>query len=174
VVSHGILPQIGRRGERLSYEKYICTSKKFGYALFDDRQTNRTKEPEGLARHIEPPHKEKSMSIATAHRGIDHRVAALPLDDDGFLIDHRSWDRDLAERLALHLGVGPLGATHWLVLEFMRDRYCRLGALPPMRNLCRKVGVDRAAVKQAFGNCRNAWAIAGLPNPGAEAVTYMA
>jgi tRNA 2-thiouridine synthesizing protein E len=152
----------------------MCTSKNFGYALFDDRHATGRKDRPG--RRVTSNHhtKEKSMSVAVAHREIDHSLAALPLDDDGFLIDHRSWDRDLAERLALHLGVGPLGATHWLVLEFMRDRYYRLGALPPMRNLCRKVGVDRAAVTQAFGNCRNAWAIAGLPNPGAEAVSYMA
>ncbi len=113
------------------------------------------------------------MSFAVAKSQHERHLDGLPLDEDGFLIDQRLWDRNLAERLASHLGVGSLGATHWLIVDFMRDRYYRLGALPPMRNLCRKVGVDRAAVKQAFGSCRNAWTIAGLPNPGPEALSYM-
>ncbi len=113
------------------------------------------------------------MSFAVAQKSHDRRLDALPLDEDGFLVDQRIWNRQIAEQLATHLGVGSLNATHWLIVDFMRDRYYRLGALPPMRNLCRKVGVDRDAVKKAFGSCRNAWTIAGLPNPGAEALSYM-
>jgi tRNA 2-thiouridine synthesizing protein E len=39
--------------------------------------------------------------------------------------------------------------------------------------MCRKLGVDRDAVQTAFGSCRNLWQVAGLPNPGGEAIAYM-
>jgi tRNA 2-thiouridine synthesizing protein E len=42
-----------------------------------------------------------------------------------------------------------------------------------MRNLCRKLGVSRDAVKASFGGCRELWQIAGLPHPGEDALAYM-
>jgi tRNA 2-thiouridine synthesizing protein E len=99
--------------------------------------------------------------------------SALPLDEDGFLIDTRQWDKALAQQLADNAGLGSLNATQWLMIDFIRDKYFRVGALPPMRNLCHRLGVDRDAVKQAFGDCRDLCRIAGLPNPGPEALSYM-
>lgn len=113
------------------------------------------------------------MSLAVTPYKNDQDLAGLPLDEDGFLIDRKLWNRDLAERLAVHSGVGSMGPTHWLVIDFLRDRYERVGALPPMRHLCRKVGVPQGEVKHAFGTCRAAWQIAGLPNPGPEVLSYM-
>lgn len=97
----------------------------------------------------------------------------LPLDDAGFLIDQQQWSPAVAEALALQAGIAGLDSTHWRIIEFVRDRYLRIGALPPMRNLCRKLGIRRNDVKQAFGTCRILWQIAGLPNPGDEALAYM-
>ncbi len=113
------------------------------------------------------------MSAAIAPLASHASAAKLPLDEDGFLIEHRIWNRELAQQLANDWGIGELGQTHWLIIDFVRDRYFRLGALPPMRNLCNKVGVNREAVKKSFGTCRQLWQIAGLPNPGGEALTYM-
>lgn len=97
----------------------------------------------------------------------------LPLDRDGFLIDRTLWSRDLAQQLADHVAVGRLGPLQWTIIEFVRDRYFNLGALPPMRNVCHKLGVDRSAVKGAFGSCRQLCQVAGLPNPGDEVLSYM-
>ncbi|MCB1800600.1 MAG: TusE/DsrC/DsvC family sulfur relay protein [Gammaproteobacteria bacterium] len=111
-----------------------------------------------------------SLAVATpAAAG----VRALPLDEDGFLLDRRLWDKTLAQRLANDQGMGKLGATQWMIIDYVRDKYFRLGAMPPMRNMCRRLGVDRDAVKTSFGSCRVLWQIAGLPNPGAEALSYM-
>jgi TusE/DsrC/DsvC family sulfur relay protein len=153
----------------------MSASKKLVYSLPNGRSKNGQKNPAPCTSPYHPivMPKEKRMSSAVAQTPQDRRFDALPLDEDGFLVDQRIWNRQIAEQLAIHLEVGSLNATHWLIVDFMRDRYYRLGALPPMRNLCRKVGVDRAAVKQAFGSCRNAWTIAGLPNPGSEALSYM-
>lgn len=113
------------------------------------------------------------MSLATATRAAGVAGASFPLDQDGFLVERRLWNRALAQQIADQIGLGPLGTTQWLIIDFVRDRYFRLGALPPMRNLCRKLGVDRDAVKTSFGGCRQLWQVAGLPNPGAEALSYM-
>lgn len=100
-------------------------------------------------------------------------IPALPLDDDGFLLDRRQWNREIAQSLAQSHGLGGLGATQWMIIDFVRDKYFRLGAMPPMRNMCSRLGVERGTVKQAFGTCRQLWQIAGLPNPGPEALSYM-
>lgn len=114
------------------------------------------------------------MPLAVASHQRSAEVAKLPLDSEGFLLDQRMWDRDLAQRLADHHGLGELGPTQWLIIDFVRDKYFRLGALPPMSHVCRKLGVEREAVKKSFGSCRLLWQVAGLPNPGGEALSYMA
>lgn len=113
------------------------------------------------------------MSVAVSTQAQGAGVKALPLDDQGFLLDRRLWDRALAQQLADRDGLGQLGTTHWLIIDFVRDKYFRLGAMPPMRNMCRKIGVNREAVHKCFGTCRTLWQIAGLPNPGDEALSYM-
>jgi tRNA 2-thiouridine synthesizing protein E len=113
-----------------------------------------------------------NMSLAAATQAMRVGPTTVLLDEEGFLIEHRLWNRVLAQELADRAGVGRLGATHWMIIDFARDRYFRLGAMPPMRNMCRHLGVDRDAVKKAFGSCRDVWQIAGLPNPGGEALTY--
>ena len=102
-----------------------------------------------------------------------YQTLNLQVDEDGFLTDHHQWSAEVAQQLADAAGLGKLNEIQWQIIDFIRDRYFRLGALPPMRNLCRKLGIQREAVKSSFGSCRNLWMIAGLPNPGMEAQTYM-
>lgn len=97
----------------------------------------------------------------------------LLLDEEGFLLTPENWSRELAIELAAAADVDSLEETHWQAIEFLRDRYLRLGALPPMRRVCRHLGVDRYRIKHLFGGCRQLWQIAGLPNPGEEAKAYM-
>ena len=113
------------------------------------------------------------MPLAAANHALGTDVTAFPMDDEGFLLDRKLWNRELAQQLADHKGLGKLGPTQWLIIDFVRDRYFRLGALPPMRNTCRKLGLEPEAVRKSFGTCRQLWQIAGLPNPGEEALTYM-
>lgn len=113
------------------------------------------------------------MPVALRARALGAGAKALPLDDQGFLVDRRLWNRAIAQQLADSEGVGQLTETQWMIIDYIRDKYFRLGALPPMRNMCRKVGVSREAVHKCFGSCRTLWQIAGLPNPGEEALSYM-
>ncbi|MFT5502906.1 MAG: TusE/DsrC/DsvC family sulfur relay protein [Gammaproteobacteria bacterium] len=94
------------------------------------------------------------------------------LDEDGFLVDWRNWDKDFSQRRADLMQIN-LDDRHWKLINFIRDRFTRLGAIPPMRRVCRSSEINRQELKQQFGSCLNVWKLAGLPNPGEEAKTYM-
>ena len=94
------------------------------------------------------------------------------LDEEGFLIDPSDWDRSFTERRASEQGVF-LTDRHWSLIDLIRDKYLRLGSLPPMRTVCKSVGLNKYTLKRQFGSCLNLWKMAGLPHPGEEAKAYM-
>jgi len=94
-------------------------------------------------------------------------------DEGGFLIDPEIWTEDFAAQLAVQDGLGDLGEDHWRAIHFMRDSYLRLGAILPVRNLCRSSGLTRDQLRELFGGCYGLWRIAGLPDPGQEVRNYM-
>jgi tRNA 2-thiouridine synthesizing protein E len=96
-----------------------------------------------------------------------------PLDDSGLLRDPKQWNEATAQALAEHFGVGPLNDEHWQVIRALRDHYARFGAAPAMIRVCRAHGRDGAWVHDLFHTCLNAWRVAGLPDPGEEAKTYL-
>lgn len=100
-------------------------------------------------------------------------LAACSFDEYGFLIDTEMWSETLAYELAEAEGIDALSHDHFKVISFIRYKYLMMDVLPPMRHVCRQLGVDRGQVKSLFGGCKQLWRIAGLPYPGAEALTYM-
>jgi len=94
-------------------------------------------------------------------------------DERGYLIDSNRWDRALAELLASEAGIQRLGPAHWRVIEHVRRKYFTLGSLPVMRLVCRAAGIEQEAAHALFSGCESLWRIAGLPNPGEEALAYM-
>jgi tRNA 2-thiouridine synthesizing protein E len=96
------------------------------------------------------------------------------LDDDGFLKDPALWDEDFARSLARIDGLGDLGPAHFSILRYLREHYLAHGALPPMKHVCRATHLPFHAVGDLFHGAREAWRLAGLPNPGEEAKSYMA
>jgi len=109
-------------------------------------------------------------SIANKPRG---EAAPTWFDEDGFLARAEEWTPGLAEHLAGQAGISQLTAKHWEVIELVRERYFSFGALPVMRLICRAAGLDPNKAHHLFSSCRSLWVIAGLPNPGAEARSYM-
>ena len=101
-------------------------------------------------------------------------VSILSLfDEDDFIINPDNWTEALADQLAANAEIGTLEKSHWEIIHFLRDKYLRLGAIPPMRRVCRELGQEKDAVRTQFGSCLQLWQIAGLPYPGEEAKTYM-
>lgn len=111
------------------------------------------------------------LNLEQGHASLDQNNSQT-LDEDGYLIDPYSWDRSFTERRAEEARL-TLRAQHWQLIELIRDKYLRLGALPPMRTVCKAVGIDKQVLKQEFGSCLALWKMAGLPNPGEEAKAYM-
>jgi tRNA 2-thiouridine synthesizing protein E len=107
----------------------------------------------------------------------NHRVASLParplFDERGYLVESIRWDRAMAEALALEAGIEQLGTEHWRVIEHVRNKYYALGSLPVMRLVCRAAGIEPGSAHRLFSGCESLWRIAGLPNPGEEALSYM-
>ncbi len=94
-------------------------------------------------------------------------------DEDDFMINPDLWTRTIAEQLAANAEIEQLTEQHWEIIAFIRDRYMRLGAIPPMSRVCKAFGHERDGVRKLFGGCLQLWQIAGLPYPGEEAKTYM-
>ena len=94
-------------------------------------------------------------------------------DANGFVIDPDLWDRDLALGIATELGLDGIEASHWAVIDYLREHYLANGTLPWEGNICRDLDLTEHCVHRLFGGPMEAWKIAGLPDPGEEARTYM-
>lgn len=94
-------------------------------------------------------------------------------DEDGLVSDFSFWTEALASELAAEEGIGELGERHWRVIRALRAEYERLASVSNIRNVCHQAGIDRSEVNTLFGYCLVAWRVAGLPNPGEEAKSYL-
>ncbi len=97
----------------------------------------------------------------------------IEFDEQGFLKDPTRWNKDIARRIAEMDGLGALGPDHWSILFHIREHYLKYGSLPAFGHVCRTYHLGKDAVRRLFGSCRGAWRVAGLPDPGEEARTYM-
>jgi TusE/DsrC/DsvC family sulfur relay protein len=100
-------------------------------------------------------------------------IASASFDEDGYLAESENWTPRLAEDLARQAGISELTHGHWQVIYHVRKRYFSLGSLPVMRLICKAVGLDPSNAHRLFSSCKSLWRIAGLPNPGEEAKSYM-
>jgi dissimilatory sulfite reductase related protein len=93
--------------------------------------------------------------------------APVDVDPEGFLTDPGQWNEQIAQAIAAENGVGELGARHWLVIRFMRERYLATGSAPSIRSLGKESGVPVKELYQLFpkGPAKLAAKIGGIPKP---------
>jgi tRNA 2-thiouridine synthesizing protein E len=91
----------------------------------------------------------------------------------GMECDSGRWNEQMAENLAVADGLGRLQDEHWRVIRYLREHFVQYGAAPPMHLACLHSNLDHRCVERLFHGAREAWRIAGLPDPGAEAKSYM-
>jgi dissimilatory sulfite reductase related protein len=91
----------------------------------------------------------------------------VAVDAEGFLLDPAQWDRNLAERIAREAGISELTDRHWLVIEFMRERFLTSGNAPSIRSLGKESGVPVKELYELFpkGPAKLAAKIGGIPKP---------
>ena len=97
----------------------------------------------------------------------------VKFDEDGLLRNPEQWNETVAAEIARHEGIGELTGDHWKVIRALREHYSRFGAAPAMSHICHSHGKGWQWVHHLFHTCLGAWRVAGLPNPGEEAKTYL-
>lgn len=91
----------------------------------------------------------------------------IEFDDDGHLKNLSDWNEEIAKELAKEEGISELTDRHWVVINYMRQEYQKLGDAPSIRKLTKESGVDTKELYQLFpkGPAKKASRIAGLPKP---------
>jgi sulfur relay (sulfurtransferase) DsrC/TusE family protein len=107
------------------------------------------------------------MNTSSAPPGI------ASFDPDGFLLDPAVWSESLADRIAQNDGLGPLSELQVSVLLALRGEFAKNCTVTALSHVCHLAGQAPDCMQHLFPSPREAWRIAGLPNPGEEAKTYM-
>lgn len=103
---------------------------------------------------------------------IDHEKE-LFFDENGLLINVEDWNEGVAFIIAKRIGIDELGADHWKVINALRKHYKQFGVAPTIHNICHSNGKKSDWVHELFHTCLDAWRVAGLPDPGEEAKSYL-
>lgn len=94
-------------------------------------------------------------------------------DLDGFLLDPAMWNEGLADRIAQNDGLGELNELQLGLLHALRREFSRHGTVTALSHVCHLTGQSGNCMQRLFPNSREAWRVAGLPNPGEEAKSYL-
>jgi tRNA 2-thiouridine synthesizing protein E len=91
----------------------------------------------------------------------------VAVDAEGFLVDASAWTPELAVQIAAENGIPDLTDRHWLVVDFMRERYLTTGSAPSIRALGKESGVPVKELYELFpkGPAKLAAKIGGIPKP---------
>lgn len=105
---------------------------------------------------------------------MSHENKLLDCDEEGFLTDSEAWNKTIAKKLAQLDGIDQLNSQQWEFITILRQYYFTFHKLPQMRRVCHMQQMDNNCASQLFNNRGiDAWRIAGLPDPGEEAKSYM-
>lgn len=95
-------------------------------------------------------------------------------DENGFLVNPESWNDQVANLIAMREGIFPLSKQQWQIIYALREHYQKSGAVPALRLICHHEHMDDYCVTSLFHqDVKEAWRLAGLPDPGEEARAYM-
>jgi len=101
-------------------------------------------------------------------------VSQVECDEGGFLVDPSKWNLSVAYQLAGMHGINNLDARQWALIHTLRQYYFSCNHLPPLRRICHIHDMQNNCMSTLFDNHGiEAWRIAGLPDPGEEAKSYM-
>ena len=91
----------------------------------------------------------------------------VDIDENGYMTDHKAWNKDLAAAFAKEQGIDELNDRHYIVIEFMRKEYEENGTGPSIRKLNKQSGVNTKELYELFpgGPAKKAALIAGIPKP---------
>jgi len=67
-------------------------------------------------------------------------AVSVEVDDDGFMVDPRRWNKQIARVLASTEGIDVLTDDHWAIMNYIREYYAEYGVAPMVRKLCKDTG----------------------------------
>jgi tRNA 2-thiouridine synthesizing protein E len=100
-------------------------------------------------------------------------LRSLGMDEYGLLREPRTWTPSLAREIARQDEVGELTEYHWAIIRALRDYYDEYRVAPPISLICVENGLEKSCGHELFHTCMVAWRVAGLPDPGEEARSYL-
>jgi tRNA 2-thiouridine synthesizing protein E len=91
----------------------------------------------------------------------------IAFDKDGFMSDPQLWDQRVACAIATEEGIADMSDKHWAIVNFIRGYWQQHDLAPPVRLICKEVGVNVREIYKLFtsGPARGACRVAGLPKP---------
>ena len=91
----------------------------------------------------------------------------VQFDKDGFMLDPELWDEGVAVGIGQEEGITELSEKHWAIINFIRSYWQEHDLAPPVRLICKEVGVGVRDIYKLFtsGPARGACRVAGLPKP---------
>lgn len=95
------------------------------------------------------------------------------VDEYGLLVDAHKWTPALANEMASETGIDQLTDQHWSYIATLRGYYQQFNVPPPPSKVCHQLHLRPGCGHELFSSCLNAWRIAGLPDPGEEAKSYL-
>jgi dissimilatory sulfite reductase related protein len=105
---------------------------------------------------------------------MDMQDNTLEFDPNGFMLNGQAWSEEIAGAIAKYDGLGPLTSIHWRIINELRHSWLDSShALPAVSHVCHQAGLGPMCLEELFHGPREAWRIAGLPDPGEEARAYM-
>ncbi|MDD4848993.1 MAG: TusE/DsrC/DsvC family sulfur relay protein [Bacteroidales bacterium] len=89
------------------------------------------------------------------------------VDGDGFLVNPKEWNEEVARLFAKTDGTGEMTEKHWAVVNFIRKHWEETDMAPMVRSICQDTGLRLREIYELFplGPARGACKIAGLPKP---------
>ena len=97
----------------------------------------------------------------------------IEFDEFGVLKNPQNRTPELARELAKRYEIGPLTDQHWAFIRSLENYYLQYHAPPPAHRLCHDLQLQRGCEHNLFHTCLDVWRIAGLPDAGEEAKTYL-
>lgn len=99
---------------------------------------------------------------------------SVEIDKNGYLKSINAWNESVAAAIAKKEGIKTLTDEHLEVVKFLRNYYIRFNSFPLLRMVCTNLHKPATCMSKPFKmDPLKAWKIAGLPEPGEEAIVYL-
>jgi dissimilatory sulfite reductase related protein len=92
---------------------------------------------------------------------------SVEVNEEGFMVDPKAWNQEIAVEIARQEGIEELTAEHWKVIEFCRQRAGESGSSPTLRQITNGVGISTKELFALFpkGPAKKVAKISGLGKP---------